>query len=393
MNNFRAVEWPSSGSLPLAIGGFVALASAMGIGRFVYTPILPEMVADLHLSASKAGLIASANFAGYLLGALAATAPRFGDRRRLWMLAGLTVSALSTGAMALSASLALFLILRFVGGVASAFVLVFASSLVLDRLAAAGRGNLSAIHFAGVGGGIALSAVVVAALARYAIGWQGQWISVAALSLLAAVATAILIPPAEPASATNADGNPGRFGAPLVALTIAYGLFGFGYVITATFLVQLVRSSPQMAPLEPIIWLIVGLTAVPSVAFWSALAKRLGIAMAYALACALQALGVLSSVLWLAPAGAVMAAILLGGTFMGMTALGLVGGRTLAAGGAARVVALMTAMFGIGQIVGPVFAGWLRDLSGSFLLPSVTAAGALLLAAALVWRISAPALR
>ena len=379
--------------LHLANGGFIALASAMGNGRFVYTPILPEMAAALHLSASQAGLIASANFAGYLLGALVATASQFARRRRFWMLAALTVSALTTGAMAAFSTIVPFLLLRFASGFASAFVLVFASTLVLDRLGVAGRGQLSALYFAGVGSGIAASAVIVAALVRYRIGWEGQWIVVAVASLMAVVATAVLIPPTGPALAQNGTVPVRKLGTPLVALAAAYGLFGFGYVITATFLVQLVRNSPEIAPVEPVIWVIVGLTAIPSVAFWTALAKRIGIGAAYAIASLVQALGVLASVLWIAPAGAILASVLLGGTFMGLTALGLVGGRKLAAGNAARVVAIMTVVFGIGQIAGPVFGGWLHDLTGSFLLPSVAAAGGLLLAAILVWRFSAEALR
>src|SRR5688572_249365 len=88
--------------LPLVIGGAIALASAMGIGRFVYTPILPEMVAALHLTGSEAGLIASANFAGYLIGALIAAGAYFATRRRFWMVTGLALSALTTAAMAAS---------------------------------------------------------------------------------------------------------------------------------------------------------------------------------------------------------------------------------------------------------------------------------------------------
>ena len=39
----------------LAIGGLVAMAAALGIGRFIYTPILPPMIEELGLSKGKPG--------------------------------------------------------------------------------------------------------------------------------------------------------------------------------------------------------------------------------------------------------------------------------------------------------------------------------------------------
>ncbi len=366
--------------LSLAFGGFVAMAAAMGVGRFVYTPILPFMVEALGLSESEAGLIASANFAGYLAGALLAATPFLPGSRRAWLLGALVASAATTAATGVVSSLPAFLALRFLGGLASAFVLVYASTLVLERLHAAGRGGLSALHFGGVGGGMAISALLVSGLAASDIDWRGQWIASGLASLAAVAVAAALIPNrAEPAPATR-SGASGRGLTPLIA---AYGLFGFGYVITATFLVAIVRDSPSIAPLEPMIWLLVGLCAMPSVALWGWAGARLGVLRAYALACAVQALGVAASVLWVSPAGVLLAGILLGGTFMGMTALGLVGARQMAGGDPRRVLALMTAAFGLGQIIGPVFAGMLHDATGSFLGASLTAAGALILAAAL----------
>src|SRR5579871_6172079 len=149
-----------------ALGGLIALAAAIGIGRFVYTPILPAMIEALGLSKSAAGLIASANFLGYLLGALLAAYSALPGSRRTWLLGSLAISALTTAGMGLVAALPLFLVLRLVGGAASAIVLVLASTLVLERLAETRRSGLSALHFAGVGCGIAVSAALVAALLR-----------------------------------------------------------------------------------------------------------------------------------------------------------------------------------------------------------------------------------
>ena len=158
-----------------ALGGLIAIAAAMGIGRFVYTPILPFMDEALGLSKAQGGLIASANYLGYLLGALAASIIALPGGRRRWILGALALSALSTGAMGLSSTMTLFLILRFLGGIASALLLVLIVAFVLDHLTAAGRMELFALNFAGVGVGIVLSALLIAGLAGLDYGWRAQW--------------------------------------------------------------------------------------------------------------------------------------------------------------------------------------------------------------------------
>lgn len=377
-----------AGAGALAFGGLMALAAAVGIGRFIYTPILPLMIADLGMTKGAAGLLASANFAGYLAGALlAATAVVSGSRRR-WLLGGLAVSAVTTGAMAFGSSMPVFLMLRFTGGVASAFGLVFASALVLDRLGAAGRSELSAVHFAGVGVGIAVSALLAWGIAALDGGWRAIWLAGGAAAAGAVGAVAHLIPDrAGPvaAAAARAKGLERR----LAVFVTAYGLFGFGYIITATFLVAIVRDGPHgraFAPhgrtFETIVWLVVGLTAAPSVAFWTWIARQVGIARTFALACLAEAIGVAASVMQ-TTAAVLVGAALLGGTFMGLTALGLIGARRLSTGDPRSTLAVMTAAFGLGQIVGPAFAGLVYDTTGTFVLPSLTAVAALLVAAVL----------
>jgi predicted MFS family arabinose efflux permease len=369
--------------LALAIGGLVALAAAMGIGRFVYTPILPVMTEALGMTQATAGFIASANFLGYLAGAFVAATRLLRGSRRVWFLGGLAASGVTTGAMAFVDSEWAFLVLRFVGGVASAFVLVFSSALIIDRLHAAGRSGLTALYFAGVGIGIALSALLVAGLAALGFGWRAHWLASGIVSVVALAIVIALVPDRAEAKAGPApeSARPKRG---LPALVTAYGLFGFGYVITATFLVAIVRGSEAIRPLEPLVWLVVGLAAIPSVAFWTGVAKRIDIARAFALACLLEAAGVTASVLWIATPGVLLAAALLGGTFVGITALGLVGARQLSRGDPRHTLAMMTTAFGLGQTVGPAFAGILSDATGTFVAPSLVAAGALVVSALLV---------
>ena len=355
------------------------MASVVGIGRFVYTPILPHMVETLHLTKSQAGLIASANFIGYLAGALLA-AIKLPGSHRAWLLAAMATNVICLAAMGLTTELALFLALRMLAGLASAFGLVFSSALVLNRLATTGHGKLSAVHFAGVGTGIAASAVLVAALGD----WHGMWFASAGLALLASIAVVVLVPPDHPGAVHSFPAKT-KLSAGFWFLLVAYGLFGFGYIITATFIVAMVRGSKEIAGLEPYIWVMFGLSAAPSVALWTYLGGRLGILRTFGVAALVEAAGVAASALFLSSATVILTSIFVGGTFMGLTALGLIGARE--GGGDPRGrIALMSASFGFGQILGPVFAGYLYDATGSLSTPSLAAAAALVIAAALSLR-------
>jgi MFS family permease len=207
----------------LAIGGLLAMATGIGIGRFVYTPILPPMVEALQQNKSEAGLIASANFVGYLLGALLAAWPGLPGTRRFWLMTGLGATAVCLAAMGVTTSLALFIVLRLVAGIASAFSLIFSSALVLDRLARAGRSGLSALHFSGVGIGIALSAALVALLLASGKPWTSLWFASAAIAAVAGLAVVFLVPPEE-GTAQTAPTPGARTGSGFAALLMAYCL-------------------------------------------------------------------------------------------------------------------------------------------------------------------------
>ena len=378
----------NSQTLRLAIGGMLAMAAALGIGRFVYTPILPVMMDALGWSKVDAGLVASANFLGYLIGALVAGRGVFAANPRRWLQIALVVSVMTTLGMALTDEMLVLSGLRFVGGVASAFVIICASTLVLEQLAVAGRGQLAGVHFAGVGVGIIVSAAVVAALAQSGAGWRSMWVVsglVASLTALVAMAFVKLAPASVSvaAKAQTAVATPG-----VASMVIAYGLFGFGYVITATFLVAIVRQTPEIRPLEPWIWMLFGFAAVPSVPMWQRLGLRMGLTKAFAVACLIEAAGVAASVEWVGVAGVCLAAVLLGGTFMGLTALGLMSGRALSGGRPQRIIGMMSASFAAGQMIGPGVAGVLSERTGDFRAASLVAAAALLCAAVLAFVVS-----
>ena len=334
----------------LALAGLLSLVVAIGIGRFVYTPILPYMTAGLGLAKSQAGLLASANYLGYLLGALAVArrAPP-GDQRR-WLLGALAVSG----------------------------------------LALAGRAGWASLMYVGVGGGVTVSALAVPAIAASGVDWKSPWLFSGAIAVTLSLVVAVLLRrPQAARGAPRAHGNQppapglGRF-------VLAYGLFGFGYVTTATFVSDMVRADPLLQPAEQWVWLCVGLTAAPSAPLWNWAGRRWGNGRAFVAACLIEAVGVALSVSGAGIWPVLAAASLLGGTFVGLTAIGLVHVRHLSGGDPRRNLALMTAAFGLGQMIGPTLTGVLYDSLGSYQVPSLLAVAALILAAALAARLTGP---
>lgn len=375
----------SPSPLRLAFAGMVALAVAMGIGRFVYTPILPGMMEELGLSPADAGWIASANYLGYLVGALAAAGGWAHGRERMLMFSGLAASTVLAALMGLTDTMAAFLVIRFLGGVASALVMVFMSSIVFGHLTVANRNDLQALHFGGVGLGIAASSALMAVLVTGQAGWAAGWLWSAVLSICGFAVVALLVGGTAPA-----NGVAGREPAlpkdrSLMKVIVAYGLFGFGYVVTATFLVAIVRQGGGGRVFEAIVWMVTGLAGAPSVWLWQKIAARIGLYTAYALGCLVEVVGVTTSVAMGGTIGPLLGGLLLGGTFIAITALGLRTARQLVPQAPRRILALMTASFGLGQIIGPVVAGLLAQATGDFFLASIMAAAVLLVSGVITW--------
>ena len=382
----------------LALAGSCALAAGMGIGRFAYTPLLPAMQRDLDLSIAAAGYVASANFLGYLLGALMAIRVAR-ERRTAWFLVALAASVATTLGMAPAESPWAMGTIRILAGWASAYIMIHGSAIALDALARAGRPMLFSLLASGVGVGITATALMVEALSRAAASAASMWLALGGLAALLALPAALLRDPraagasAAGAALSAAAHAPDMAGLPspgerraLAWLTLAYGLLGFGYVITATFLVVIVRGTPEWRPWEMAVWMCVGLAGAPSNFVWMKVAQRIDPYRAMIAAYLLEAIGVMAAVAGGSLPMVMLGAVLLGGTFMAITAVGLTTGRLLARGESGPTLGRMTAAFGLGQIVGPGLGGWLAERTGSFLAPSWLAAGVLVACALMIAR-------
>jgi hypothetical protein len=354
----------------LALAGLVALAVAMGVGRFAFTPLLPLMQADAGLTLTEGSWLAFANYLGYLAGALATVWMRVAPYRMVR--AGLLATGVLTIAVGLVHGFALWWVLRFLGGVASAWVLVFAASLVLERLMMAGAPRLFGVVFGGVGAGIALTGLACLGLSAAGFGSGAIWIAFGIASLAASAACWGAFGPMEVVAAPTAGPAAARphksWGRPARTLIVAYGLYGFGYIIPGTFLPVIARDLLGGAFAAGWFWPMFGAAAFAG----TLLAGRLAdvyIRAALVACYFVEAMGVIIPVLVENAAGLALGSLLLGIAFVAITMLTLREARALAAAthtDAAPLMGALTAAFGLGQLVGPPFAGYLVVWLGGF---------------------------
>ncbi|KOV76286.1 MULTISPECIES: YbfB/YjiJ family MFS transporter [unclassified Streptomyces] len=327
----------------------------MGVGRFVYTPILPLMQAQAGLSAGAGANLATANYGGYLAGALAGIcAPRL-VRSRVVLRGCLLALVATLAGMPLTRSGVIWLLLRLGAGFFSAMIFVIAVSSLLSHLREH-PAHLPGWAFGGVGSGIALSGLLVLAL-RTVGDWQAAWWASAALAATLTLAAWGLRPEAaaQPAPVTSAPGA--RTSGPRThrwfgALFVSYTLEGVGYIIAGTFLVAAInQTSPGWIGAGA--WVVVGLAAIPSSAVWAGLGRRWSTPDLLLAALGVQAVGIALPALVGGVAPALISAVLFGSTFIGVSTLALAAGAHLRF---PRAVALLTAGYSVGQLLGPLVA-------------------------------------
>ncbi|RYX95727.1 MAG: YbfB/YjiJ family MFS transporter [Comamonadaceae bacterium] len=405
----------------IAISGALSLATAMGIGRFAFTPLLPMMLHDGVIDLPSASWLASANYLGYLLGALFCTFQPLIWRRfpvlpamaaSTWVRSGLVATCVLTLGMALHLP-ALWPLLRFLAGIASAVVFVFSSGWCMAQLAKRHRSELGGVMFTGPGAGIALSGLFASGMV--ALNWTAAagWLlfGLLAIGLVAFVwrvyrepvpssppaaplaatatatvaATAVATPVAD--HVTPAPQPVGRL-RQMLLLALAYGLAGFGYIITATFLPVIAREALPGSAWLDLFWPLFGFGVILGALLSTRM--RMDGDMRYLLAGCyfVQAVGVASSLVSPSLAGFAIGSLLLGIPFTAITFFALQEVRRLRPASAPSFMGLLTAVYGIGQIAGPpLVAVILRhstSLGAGFTL-SLEIAAATLLAGAVMY--------
>jgi MFS family permease len=332
----------SRSTITSALAAGAGLAAAVGVGRFAYTPLMPAMVDAHRIDAHEGALIAAANYAGYLAGAmLLARRPDLNSRTIFRLAAAALV--VSQALLAVPAPAMLCGVLRLIAGIASAVLFVGCAGAIarLD-----GHGHAAGIAFGGVGIGIASTGLLGIA-ARPVLPWQALWLGAAGLTaVLLLPSLGLDIHPGHRAAGTS--GRP-RSTRAWRALLVAYSLEGVGYIVIGTFLVAAVgaHSGPTVGSA---MWVIVGAAAATAM-LWGMAARRWTPAAALVVALVAQCLSAALPAVSTAILPAALCAALFGGTFMGITMLAIRVGTELSDH---RAAATLTAGYGSGQMLGPL---------------------------------------
>ena len=349
----------------LILTGIAALTIAVGIGRFSYTPILPYMISELNLTTTEAGLIASSNYLGYLLGSLIPIFPQFPKNIRSIFIYSIFISIISLFAMGLTNTFEVFILIRFIHGVFSAFVLILGTSLIVSHVQKKGKIFLGTAHFSGVGLGMALSAIVVSYLGFLNFTWDKLWFSIGILAIMLSFQI-IKFTPIQKAEVKYNLKSKNKTNLGFSLITISYGLYGFGYVAFGTFISTMSRLTPGLEKTEPYVWFVVGVTGIPSVFFWNWFGSKIGNDIGLFLANLILGLGVLFSVLINNEFGIFISCILFGLSFVPITSMCLLEGQKRFSGSFIVSTAILTFSFSIGQMIGPYLSGLLTDYYNSF---------------------------
>ena len=388
-----------------------ALAVAMGIGRFAFTPILPLMIQEGTVHLAQTAWLSSSNYIGYLVGALSLLKS---NRHPLFVVLGLSLVTLTTWLASLS-SFGWLLVLRFLAGVASAWVLVSISAFAINWLKSR-QVISSGLIYTGVGIGITLTGLIcsyfifqsatvnVAAQSSLSPLSSRLWQYLGVIALLATLLVTFLLAKinskspstaaakANPSKATHTNPTSSSIPPPaklkLANVLTAYGLFGFGYILPATFLPQIAKQwlSGQSYLL---IWPFFGLAAALSVVLSQGLQRRynnVSLLGVWRVSQIIMAVGTLLPALWQSLAGLMLSALMVGGTFMVVTMAGLqVAASQVTHYPKYNLSALMTASFAFGQLIGPLTA-LIATGKNIWLALLPVSAIVLLIGVALLWR-------
>ncbi|GGW65951.1 YbfB/YjiJ family MFS transporter [Alishewanella tabrizica] len=373
--------------LKVLLAGFFSQLLCLGVARFAYTPLLPLMQQQTILDDASGGYLAAINYLGYMTGALLAVSLNSLALKDYLYRLGLLIAIVSTLGMALTENIWLWAFWRYLAGLSSAGSMLIASGLILHWLL---QQNLRAelgVHFAGLGLGIALAASAVELMLWLNFDWRQQWVLLALLSIALALPAWRWLP--RPVLSSSSQQHTIKLPEPgrrfIRLMLFSYFGAGYGYVVTATFIVTIVERLPGLAGSGNLAFVLLGLAAAPAVLLWDLLVRRSGFLNAIILALLLQTFAIVLPLIVPGLWPVLFSAVLFGATFIGVVSLVLTMAGRLYPTKPARLMGKLTLAYGLAQVIAPAITGSLAKATGSYQFGLLLAAGFVALAALLLY--------
>ena len=372
--------------------GIISLILMLGIARFSYTPMLPLMQAQAGLGISEGGWLAAINYLGYLSGAIiAASISDLNLKDKLYR-AGLIVAVVTTWMMGVTDNFWLWSASRFLAGLSSAAGLLIGSGLIMNWLIRHDFRSELGIHFGGLGLGIAFCAIVVELTLTH-LSWSEQWYLMTITGLVMMIPAWVWLPKPDTSGMTQAgnamqDNPPGKLF--LQIFMIVYFCAGVGYVVSATFIVDIVNKLPGMEGKGAWTFMVIGLAAAPACIVWDLIARKVGDINALIMAFLLKIIAVLIPALTSSLILVMISAALFGATFLGIVSLVLSMAGRYYPTRPAKMMGKMTISYGIAQIIAPAITGIIAEYSdGSYSNGLYLATGMLIIGSLLMFKLKA----
>ncbi|NEW94846.1 YbfB/YjiJ family MFS transporter [Rhodopseudomonas sp. BR0M22] len=358
----------------------------LGIGRFAYSLLLPDMRDSLGWSYSAAGFMNTINAAGYLAGALVTSrlVARFGMAAIVRI--GTLACVASLALCALSGNFALLSAARLIAGIGAALAFVAGGALAttIAQAQPARSAFLLSLFYAGPGIGI-LSSGLIAPFLLQAAGpgsWWLGWLVLAALS--AAMTLPVLLAPiGVDAGLGGGPVAPFRI-APVLIYLAGYFMFGAGYIAYMTFMIAYVRDAGGGAAAQSAFWCLIGISAFVTPWVWRRVMALHRGGLSTTIILAVNAVGAVLPLFSLSPVMLATSALVFGVSFFAVaastTAFVRLNYPQAAWPGA---IAALTIAFGIGQTLGPLVVGAITDAIGSLSSALAVSAATLAIGAAL----------
>lgn len=344
-------------NVAILLAGIIALIIGVGVARFVFTSLLPQMLED-YLTISFAGVLASINYVGYLAGSIFAVFIKDINTKVKFFRFGMFLAVITTLMLGITTSDTIWVISRILAGFGAAMALVVGSAIVMNKLNIQNKTKAMGIHFSGIGFSILVSDLIVRIVFYFNGTWQLSWIVLAIFAFVMSFYSMYILSYDNEVKQNSVKHHIDKklFSPFVIILIMAYFCEGVGMVVQGTFLPDIINSLEGLEGFGSFTWTLVGLAGIPSCIIWMMLAHKYGSVNIIILAMFLQVIGIMISALTNNIYLNLFSGILYGGTFIGLVALFMNLGGKLAGNNPVMLMGALTTAYGIGQVAAPLYS-------------------------------------